>query len=194
MHSSPARASLFRLLALCLSIRHALAGRYSYTSVTLTRTVYITVFLNAATSGTASPAPTSSTIATPAMSNSNSLQSAVLNSTNYYRSVFQAQDLVWNDTLADFAEDYAQGCIWQHSVSHSPPKQSPPQILTTTEGRPLRREPRRRLSRYHPRHRRLGQRRKRLCLWQGQILGGDRPLHAVSLDQHHVCRLWSGGL
>jgi len=42
--------------------------------------------------------------------------SAVLNSTNYFRAQHQASALTWNTTLAQYAQDYAQKCLWQHSV------------------------------------------------------------------------------
>ncbi len=44
------------------------------------------------------------------------LQSAVLNSTNYYRKIFQAQPLSWNGQLARYAHKHAQTCVFQHSV------------------------------------------------------------------------------
>ncbi|KAK4546095.1 hypothetical protein LTR36_002232 [Oleoguttula mirabilis] len=43
------------------------------------------------------------------------LQSAVLNSTNYYRTQHQASGLTWDTTLATYAQDYAEKCLWQHS-------------------------------------------------------------------------------
>ncbi|KAF2766028.1 PR-1-like protein [Teratosphaeria nubilosa] len=42
-------------------------------------------------------------------------QSAVLNSTNYYRAQHQAKALTWNSDLASFAANYSSGCIWRHS-------------------------------------------------------------------------------
>jgi len=47
----------------------------------------------------------------------NALQAAVLNSTNYYRAQHQAGALTWDDGLASYAQDYANKCAWQHSVS-----------------------------------------------------------------------------
>ncbi|CAG9941519.1 unnamed protein product [Clonostachys rosea f. rosea IK726] len=43
--------------------------------------------------------------------------SAVLNSTNTYRSQHGAADVVWNGTLAEFADDYLDGgdCVFEHS-------------------------------------------------------------------------------
>ena len=44
-------------------------------------------------------------------------QSAVLNSTNFYRDEHNATALKWNDSLADYASSYAGNCKFQHSVS-----------------------------------------------------------------------------
>lgn len=44
---------------------------------------------------------------------------AVLNSTNLYRRAYQAEPLTWDDTLASYAQDYAENCVWEHSVSLS---------------------------------------------------------------------------
>lgn len=43
--------------------------------------------------------------------------SAILNSTNFYRSEHNASNVSWNDTLAEFASDYldGNGCKFQHS-------------------------------------------------------------------------------
>ncbi|CAH0036472.1 unnamed protein product [Clonostachys solani] len=43
--------------------------------------------------------------------------SAVLNSTNTYRSQHGAADVAWNGTLASFADDYLDGgdCVFEHS-------------------------------------------------------------------------------
>lgn len=44
--------------------------------------------------------------------------SAILNSTNVYRSEHNASDVTWNETLADFASDYlddVEDCAFEHS-------------------------------------------------------------------------------
>ncbi|KAM3414527.1 hypothetical protein BST61_g9686 [Cercospora zeina] len=46
---------------------------------------------------------------------SDSLQAQVLNSTNTWRSDYLAEPVKWNDSLADYAQDWAKGCLWQHS-------------------------------------------------------------------------------
>lgn len=47
-------------------------------------------------------------------------QTAILNSTNYYRAQHQAKAMSWDDKLANYAQEYAQKCIWKHSVSIRP--------------------------------------------------------------------------
>ncbi|KAK7210684.1 hypothetical protein V2G26_017862 [Clonostachys chloroleuca] len=53
----------------------------------------------------------------PEWRDSDRFTSAVLNSTNTYRSQHGAADVVWNDTLSDFADDYLDGgdCVFEHS-------------------------------------------------------------------------------
>ncbi|WPB08118.1 uncharacterized protein RHO25_012782 [Cercospora beticola] len=46
---------------------------------------------------------------------SDSLQSQALNSTNEWRSRHMAEPVQWNDTLAEYAHDWAKGCVWEHS-------------------------------------------------------------------------------
>lgn len=46
----------------------------------------------------------------------NQFQEAVLNSTNFYRKAYQAEPVTWDDKLASFAQNYAQECVWEHSV------------------------------------------------------------------------------
>jgi uncharacterized protein YkwD len=45
-----------------------------------------------------------------------SFRDAVLNSTNFYRSQHNASALNWNDTLVDAAQDWSDGCVFEHSV------------------------------------------------------------------------------
>ena len=48
-------------------------------------------------------------------------ESAILNSTNLYRSQHNATALTYNDTLADFAQNYSSGCRFEHSVGSPVP-------------------------------------------------------------------------
>lgn len=191
MSVSPGHLPLIRLLLVLLTTcgHPALARREEYDStsvvVTSTRTVFITVYPSAARGN--GPAPSIPTAASSSVemesSNSSSLQSAVLNSTNFYRTQHQVEPVKWNDTLADFAEDYAKGCIWKHSVSLLRPTHLQlANIANIGPGRPLRRKPRGRLRQRHPRHRRLGQRTGQIQVPQTEILGGRRSLHAIGLE------------
>jgi len=45
------------------------------------------------------------------------LKAASLNSTNFYRRLHSAPDVVWNDAAAAFAQSYTEKCLWQHSGS-----------------------------------------------------------------------------
>jgi hypothetical protein len=54
----------------------------------------------------------------PSYSKIEQFTSAMLNSTNTYRTQHNASDVKWNDTLADFAEDYLaenDDCEFEHS-------------------------------------------------------------------------------
>ncbi|OLN86987.1 Repressed by EFG1 protein 1 [Colletotrichum chlorophyti] len=62
------------------------------------------------------PSPTSE----PEWNSDETFTSAVLNSTNFYRGEHHASDLSWNDTLAEFADDYlddmpGDSCDFSHS-------------------------------------------------------------------------------
>jgi uncharacterized protein YkwD len=46
-------------------------------------------------------------------------ESAVLNSTNFWRQEYNATALAWNASLASYAQNYSAGCEFQHSVSHT---------------------------------------------------------------------------
>ncbi|KAF2842867.1 PR-1-like protein [Patellaria atrata CBS 101060] len=59
------------------------------------------------------PAPTPST--SSSYTSDREFRDAVLNSTNTYRAQHNASDLHWNDTLADYARDWAEGCQFGHS-------------------------------------------------------------------------------
>ena len=44
------------------------------------------------------------------------IKSQVLDTANYFRGLFSAKPLVWDDQLASYAQNYSQGCEWVHSV------------------------------------------------------------------------------
>lgn len=43
-------------------------------------------------------------------------KSSILSTTNAYRSTHNASSLIWNETLASFANQWARTCLWKHSV------------------------------------------------------------------------------
>jgi len=95
------------------------------TTTTLQSTTYLTL-TTTVTSGASVYPTTETTMATGAAVptgtvsyTGNALQAAVLNSTNYYRAQHQASALTWDDGLATYAQNYANECAWQHSVSES---------------------------------------------------------------------------
>jgi uncharacterized protein YkwD len=53
----------------------------------------------------------------PEWNDDKTFTSAILNSTNFYRGEHNASDVAWNDTLADFANDYLDSgsCTMEHS-------------------------------------------------------------------------------
>lgn len=70
------------------------------------------------------PTPTNAPASLSMAWQGQSFQDAVLNSTNYYRSQHQANPLRWDDSLASYAQDYAQKCVFEHSVCHPCPRPS----------------------------------------------------------------------
>ena len=118
-------------------------------------------------------------------------QDAVLNSTNYFRTQHQANAVTWDSTLASFAQNYAEKCIFEHSV-HSPPSSKDRSVQLTPDltGRALRRESSRKLRNPDTRHRRLGRRREKIQLRDGALLRGGGPLHPAGLEGDDESRLW----
>lgn len=49
----------------------------------------------------------------------------LLNETNYYRAQHDAHGLTWNETLQAYAQDWADRCLWKHSVRRPPVFLSP---------------------------------------------------------------------
>jgi Cysteine-rich secretory protein family len=60
--------------------------------------------------------PTSSP--SPSYTSETGFRGTVLNVTNLYRQQHNANPLTWNDTLANYAQNWANGCQFIHSVSN----------------------------------------------------------------------------
>lgn len=56
------------------------------------------------------------TTASTQYTDDDAFEEAVLSMTNTYRRQYNATAVVWNETLAEFAEDYGKACEFEHSV------------------------------------------------------------------------------
>jgi len=120
--------AILRALAALLLLSAKLASAQQSLQTTTTTTLYSTTTVLTSTititgDHSTSVSVTTETIATaiPAATGTMAytgdvFQSAVLNSTNYYRAQHQAGSLSWDDSLAQYAQDYAEKCQWKHSV------------------------------------------------------------------------------
>lgn len=143
---------------------------------------------------TVTATPTSPT--PPSYTSLDDFKDTVLSVSNSYRREHNAGHLVWNETLTDYALDWARECKWEHSVCHFPPiPQRKKHVNRVMIARPLRRKPRLRLPQRHSRHLRLGRRTRRLQLPQTHRLHrANGPFHAVGLESDGAGGLRGGGL
>lgn len=84
------------------------------TSTTTSTTTVQTAIQTSSPSTTSSIAPAIA-MASSASNPSSSFADAILNSTNWFRSHYEAAPLAWDDTLADFAKSHAETCVFAHS-------------------------------------------------------------------------------
>ncbi|OQU99549.1 hypothetical protein CLAIMM_05163 [Cladophialophora immunda] len=63
-------------------------------------------------------AAASTTPLSPQYTDSLTFRESILNSTNFYRYEHSAGYIYWNETLASYAQEYSQNCVWAHS--HGP--------------------------------------------------------------------------
>ncbi|KAL2852997.1 hypothetical protein BJX68DRAFT_233721 [Aspergillus pseudodeflectus] len=83
-------------------------------------TITITAVQTATATATATTSP--EIPQDPSYTSSSLFKSSVLSTTNHYRAQHNASALTWNDTLADYAKHWAEGCIWEHSVCNPLPE------------------------------------------------------------------------
>lgn len=121
-------------LSLCTSTS-TITTTTTYTSTTVFHTSTITLTgSNGASSTTtstqtlvtqenvaASATPSTATATGAAAFSGTAFPSAILNSTNYFRAQHQASPLIWDTSLAAYAQTYANKCLWGHSVRTLPP-------------------------------------------------------------------------
>jgi uncharacterized protein YkwD len=85
------------------------------TNVRAENIVYVTSTVEASTTVVASP-----TAPSPASYTSfDDFKETVLQVSNDYRRAHDAEPLVWNKTLTEYALNWAKTCVWRHSVSGS---------------------------------------------------------------------------
>ncbi|KKK23748.1 hypothetical protein AOCH_000664, partial [Aspergillus ochraceoroseus] len=76
----------------------------------------VTVTVTATATATATATPTAPN--PPSYTSPQVFKDAMLSVSNTYRAAHNASNLVWNDTLSSYAQDWAQACKWKHS--HGP--------------------------------------------------------------------------
>jgi hypothetical protein len=79
-------------------------------------TVIVTVTETARATATAITTTTPEVPQDPSYTSPRQFRSSILRTTNAYRAAHNASNLSWNETLADYAKDWAKGCKWEHSV------------------------------------------------------------------------------
>lgn len=62
------------------------------------------------------PAPAPTAPLSPSYTSLNEFKDGMLKVTNEYRANHDANPLQWNNTLADYSREWAEACIWKHSV------------------------------------------------------------------------------
>ncbi|KAL4821589.1 CAP domain-containing protein [Aspergillus spinulosporus] len=78
-------------------------------------TVIVTVTEIATATATATTTTTPEVPQDPSYTSPSQFRSSILRTTNAYRAAYNASSLSWNQTLADYAKDWAKGCRWEHS-------------------------------------------------------------------------------
>ena len=89
-------------------MHHFLLALATHFCGSLAQTIVITTQIVTAPSST----PTSS----PQYTSDADFQSAILNSTNFFRTEHNATAVTWNASLANYASNYVNNCQFQHSV------------------------------------------------------------------------------
>ncbi|KAL4748867.1 CAP domain-containing protein [Aspergillus terricola var. indicus] len=78
-------------------------------------TVIVTVTETATATATAITTTTPEVPQDHSYTSPSQFRSSILRTTNAYRNAHNASNLSWNQTLAEYAKDWAKGCKWEHS-------------------------------------------------------------------------------
>ena len=112
----------------CAVIAEDTTTTTTLTSTTTVLTTTVTITTHGTTTTATETIQTTAVYPYPSMSygsgsgsySSSELKSHVLNSTNYFRAQHQADALSWDNSLAVYAQNHAEKCIWEHSVGPYP--------------------------------------------------------------------------
>ncbi|KAL4960287.1 putative extracellular SCP domain protein Pry1 [Aspergillus stella-maris] len=125
-HHPPLQTLLSYLLFIRLTVTTAFANPNpeadaKIVTVLITKTAIATEIATATATATVDTVTVDTVTVTPKVPQDKSYTSAklfkstVLDATNAYRKAYNASALSWNETLADFARDWAKTCAWEHS-------------------------------------------------------------------------------
>jgi uncharacterized protein YkwD len=104
--------AIFTILALTLNTSAELTT-IALKAEAAVETIWVTV------EATTRPTPTAPM--DPSYTDTTILKKEMLEVSNEYRKLHDASPLKWNDTLAQYAQDWSEACIWKHSVRTPPP-------------------------------------------------------------------------
>ncbi|KAL4782522.1 CAP domain-containing protein [Aspergillus varians] len=82
---------------------------------TASATVIVTITETATATATTTTTATPEVPQDPSYTSSALFESSILKTTNAWRTAYNASSLVWNNTLATFANKWAEKCMWEHS-------------------------------------------------------------------------------
>ena len=128
----------------------------------------------------------------PSFVSDQAFQDAVINSTNTYRSDYNASAVQWNDSLADFASDYVDDCNFAHSVSSAAsvaPSSTFLRLIILQKGRAVWREPSGGLPQRDRQRRGMGQRSLAVRFLGRGVRRVDGPLHAAGVEGDDIRRV-----
>lgn len=112
------------------------------------RSAHSTLLLITTTTAQTIPEPTPTATITPTAPHPPSytvpeiFQDTVLHVSNSYRRNHNATHLIWNETLSDYAQHWADNCQWNHSVCTFSYNTLHHALYSSATARPVRREPR----------------------------------------------------
>lgn len=108
--TAPMATGTYSILLLWLSVIIAIL----ITNTVADDIVYVTVTTTVEAAKTVQATPTAQSPAS--YTSLNDFKKTVLRISNDYRKAHDAQPLVWNETLTEYAQKWAETCIWKHSV------------------------------------------------------------------------------